>query len=39
LHADCYATKPVSFGEFIKVVRNIENFWFTIVALPRSDKP
>ena len=34
LNANCYISKPVDFEEFIKVVRNIENFWFTIVKLP-----
>ena len=34
-HANCYITKPVDFDRFIKVVRSIEDFWFTIVRLPR----
>ncbi len=34
LHANCYITKPIDFGQFIKVVRSIEDFWFTIVKLP-----
>jgi CheY-like chemotaxis protein len=34
LGANCYITKPVGFPEFIKVVRSIEDFWFTIVRLP-----
>lgn len=34
LHANCYVTKPVDFVQFIKVVRSIEDFWFTIVKLP-----
>jgi CheY-like chemotaxis protein len=34
LHANCYITKPVDFGEFLKVVKAVEQFWFTIVALP-----
>jgi CheY-like chemotaxis protein len=34
LHANCYITKPVEFGQFIRVVRAIEEFWFTIVTLP-----
>ena len=34
LHANCYIPKPVRFGEFVKVVQSIEEFWFTIVALP-----
>lgn len=34
LHANCYITKPIDFHQFIKVVKSIENFWFTIVKLP-----
>jgi CheY-like chemotaxis protein len=34
LHANCYIRKPVNFGEFIEIVKSIENFWFTIVTLP-----
>jgi two-component system response regulator len=34
-YASCYITKPVGFDEFIKVVRSIKDFWFTIVKLPR----
>jgi chemotaxis family two-component system response regulator Rcp1 len=38
LHANCYVTKPVDFGQFIEVVRAIEDFWFTIVKLPPNGK-
>ena len=31
LHASCYINKPVDFGQFITVVKLIEDFWFTIV--------
>jgi CheY-like chemotaxis protein len=34
LHANCYITKPIDFMQFIRVVRSIEDFWFTIVRLP-----
>jgi CheY-like chemotaxis protein len=34
LQANCYITKPVDLEQFIKVVRSIEDFWFTIVTLP-----
>lgn len=34
LHANCYITKPVDIDQFIKVVRSIEYFWFSIVKLP-----
>lgn len=36
LHANCYITKPVDMARFMQIVRNIENFWFTIVELPPS---
>ena len=35
LAANCYVTKPVEFDQFMKVIRMIEDFWLTIVALPR----
>ena len=35
LHANCYVTKPVDFDQFITIVRSIEQFWFTVVKLPR----
>jgi CheY-like chemotaxis protein len=34
LHANCFVNKPVDVGEFINVVRSIEDFWLTIVKLP-----
>ncbi len=34
LHANCYISKPVDLDAFIKVVRSIEQFWLTNVALP-----
>jgi chemotaxis family two-component system response regulator Rcp1 len=34
LHANCYITKPVNLDRFLKVVKSIEDFWFTIVKLP-----
>ena len=35
LHANCYITKPIDLNQFNKVVHTIEEFWFTIVKLPR----
>lgn len=35
-HANAYITKPVDFDQFINVVRSIENFWLTIVKLPKT---
>lgn len=37
LHANCYITKPVDLEQFIRIIRSIENFWLTIVKLPRSE--
>jgi CheY-like chemotaxis protein len=37
LHANCYITKPVDLDQFITVVRSIEDFWLTIVTLPRQE--
>ena len=37
LHANCYITKPVDLEQFIKIVKSLENFWFTIVKLPPSE--
>jgi len=34
MQANCYITKPVDFDQFIKVVKSIEDFWFTMVKLP-----
>ena len=34
LHANCYITKPIDMGEFLKVIRLTEQFWLTIVRLP-----
>ena len=35
LHANCYVTKPVDLGKFLGIIRTIEDFWLTVVALPR----
>jgi two-component system, chemotaxis family, response regulator Rcp1 len=34
LHANCFITKPVDFIQFTRVIKSIEEFWFTIVKLP-----
>lgn len=36
LHANCYITKPVDLNQFTKIVQTIEEFWLTIVKLPKS---
>jgi len=35
LHANAYVTKPVDFDRFIQVVRQIDDFFVTVVRLPR----
>ena len=35
LHANCYISKPVDLEQFSKVVKSINDFWFTVVRLPR----
>lgn len=35
LYANCYVTKPVDPDQFITVIKSIENFWFSIVNLPK----
>ena len=37
LHANCYVSKPVDFAQFSRVVRSVEDFWFSIVKLPARD--
>ena len=35
LHANAYITKPVDLNQFVSVVKAIEDFWLTIVKLPK----
>ena len=35
LHANCYITKPVDMNQFFLVIKSIEDFWLTVVKLPR----
>jgi hypothetical protein len=34
-HANCFITKPVDFEEMARGIQALENFWFSIVTLPR----
>ncbi|MGB3181561.1 MAG: response regulator [Cyclobacteriaceae bacterium] len=36
-HANCFITKPSDFDQFEKVVRTLENFWFSIAKLPKNE--
>ena len=35
LHTNCYITKPLDLNRFLKVIQSIEDFWLTIVRLPK----
>lgn len=35
LGASCYVTKPVGLAAFQSIVRSIDEFWLTVVKLPR----
>jgi two-component system, chemotaxis family, response regulator Rcp1 len=37
LHANCYIVKPVDFEQFEEVMKQIEHFWFCVVALLREE--
>lgn len=34
LHANAYVAKPVDFDQFVRVVRQIDEFFFSVVRLP-----
>jgi two-component system response regulator len=38
LHANCYVTKPLDLDQFVKVVKSIEEFWFSLVKLPNKEE-
>ena len=35
LHANCFLIKPIDLNKFFEVVKSIEDFWLTLVKLPR----
>src|SRR3546814_6937553 len=35
LHANAYVSKPVDFDAFLEVIRQIDNFYISVVTLPR----
>ena len=39
LQASCFITKPVDFHQFTEVIKAIDNFWLSIVTLPRGTTP
>lgn len=34
-HANCYITKPVDLDKFLEIVNAIEDYWISIVRLPK----
>ncbi len=32
---NCFVTKPVDFNRFTEIIKELENFWFSVVKLPR----
>jgi two-component system, chemotaxis family, response regulator Rcp1 len=36
LNANCYISKPTDLEQFIRVIKSIEDFWLTVVKLPRA---
>ena len=34
LRCSSYITKPVNFDRFVKIVRSLTDYWFTVVVLP-----
>lgn len=34
-HANCYITKPVEVDDFLRAVTSIEDFWISLVQLPK----
>lgn len=34
LRCSSYITKPISFDEFLPIIRNMGNYWFSLVVLP-----
>ena len=35
LQASAYITKPIDFGDFLRVINSLTDFWLTIVKLPQ----
>jgi len=38
LHANAYVTKPVDLDQFMAAIRQIDEFFLTVVRLPRGSK-
>jgi len=33
-HVNCYITKPIDMGDFIKAMAKVEDFWINVVSVP-----
>lgn len=38
LQASCYVTKPIDLEQFIKMIRSIDQFWFSAVRFPAKNE-
>jgi DNA-binding NarL/FixJ family response regulator len=38
LHANAYVTKPVDLDQFMAAIRQIDDFFLTVVRLPKTPK-
>jgi DNA-binding response OmpR family regulator len=38
LHANAYVTKPVDLDQFMAAIRQIDEFFLTVVKLPKGEK-
>lgn len=38
LNANCYVTKPIDLDQFIKIIKSLDEFWFSAVKFPRENK-
>jgi two-component system response regulator len=34
LQASCYVTKPIDLGQFTKIIKSLDDFWFSAVRFP-----
>lgn len=37
MNANCYISKPVDLDRFLRVIKSIDEFWFSVVLLPRME--
>jgi chemotaxis family two-component system response regulator Rcp1 len=37
LHANCYIKKPVDLDQFFSLIKSLNEFWFSVVRLPRQE--